>query len=69
MAIQVLEMVSMYTPSSARRQQVTVALEPRLKSALVTVAQRDGRSLSNMIRKLIEEHVRVEHSANSGRAA
>jgi hypothetical protein len=59
----------MYTTSPRRRQQVYVALDPLLKRTLEQMAQRDGRSLSNMIRKLIQEHVRVEHSANSGRVA
>ena len=55
----------MYSPSSTRRQQVTVALEAPLKSALEQMAQRDGRSLSNLIRKVAEEYVQVERSANA----
>jgi predicted DNA-binding ribbon-helix-helix protein len=57
-------MASMHTYSSARRQQITVALEAPLKRTLEQMAQRDGRSLSNLIRKLIDKQVRVERSSN-----
>jgi predicted DNA-binding ribbon-helix-helix protein len=55
----------MKTSSPSRRPQVTVVLEAPLKSALTEMAQRDGRSLSNLIRKLAEEHVRAEQCANA----
>jgi hypothetical protein len=57
-------MASMKTHNS-RRLQVTVVLEATLKNALSQMAQRDGRSLSNLIRKLAEEHVRAVQSANA----
>jgi predicted DNA-binding ribbon-helix-helix protein len=54
----------MQTNSPLRRSRpVTVHLEPELKDALARIAQQDGRTLSNLIRKLAETRVRAEQSA------
>jgi predicted DNA-binding ribbon-helix-helix protein len=41
-----------------RTKVVTVHLEPNLHNAIKQIARRDGRPLSNMIRKLAEDRVR-----------
>ena len=53
------------TSSTSRRPQVTIVLEAPLKRALTEMAQADGRSLSNLLRKLADEHVRAEQCANA----
>jgi predicted DNA-binding ribbon-helix-helix protein len=59
-------MVSMDTHASRQRgPQVTVVLQAPLKTALTQIAQRERRSLSNLIAKLAEEYVRSEQSANA----
>ena len=46
-----------------RTKVVTVHFEPDLHDAIKQIARRDGRPLSNMIRKLAEDRVRDERPA------
>jgi len=41
---------------------VTVHLEPELHDKIKEIARRDGRPISNMIRKLAEDRVRHERA-------
>jgi hypothetical protein len=53
--------------SSTRRATVPVSvhLEPALKSALLRLAQLEGRSLSNKMRKLVQDCVQAEQPADA----
>jgi hypothetical protein len=53
--------------SSARRATVPVSvhLEPALKSALRKLAQREGRTLSNKLRKLAQDCMQAEETASA----
>jgi predicted DNA-binding ribbon-helix-helix protein len=49
--------------SSERRSRIlTVHLEPKLHDAIKRIALKDGRTVSNLIRKLAEARVLHEHS-------
>jgi predicted DNA-binding ribbon-helix-helix protein len=53
----------MKTYSKRRSRVITVHLEPDLHDAIKQIAWDDGRTLSNMIRKLAEARVRDERHA------
>jgi hypothetical protein len=53
------------SPTRRATVPVSVHLEPALKSALRKVAQREGRTLSNKLRKLAQDCVQAEETADA----
>jgi hypothetical protein len=43
------------------REKTNITLHPTVKRSATLAAQRDGRSLSEMIERLLEDHLRTEN--------